>query len=83
MKAIEFRGVNIRIAEDQPGYNTLPAMALPDGQVITCWEFEDEDLENIAANGGKIYISLFTFNKPFQPISVMTDLADGFDLKQD
>ena len=80
MKAVTFKGVNVVFARDQEEYNNLPAMCMPDGQVYTCWELEEKDLKNITENGGKIYISTFTFNNDLQPIRVMTDLADGLDL---
>lgn len=81
MKAIEFKGVNVVFAEDQPEYLPLPAMILPDGNAYTCWELDEQDIKAIAKNGGKIYVCQSTFNKPLQPINVMTDLSDNFDLE--
>lgn len=79
MKPIEFKGQNIVFAKDQKEYLPLPAMKLPDGNVITCWEFTDEEIEQIVKNK-KMYISQLTFNLPLQPILPMVDLSDGLDL---
>ena len=56
MKAIEFSGVNLRIAEHQPEYETLPANVQPDHlgiglQVTMCFELDDEDKKQIAETG--------------------------------
>lgn len=37
MKPKEFKGQNIVFAKDQPEYQPLPALRMPDGEVITCW----------------------------------------------
>jgi len=81
MKAVDFKGVNVIFAKNQPQYKNLPAMRLPDGQVITCWELEEGDLKIIKKNGGKFYISISTFNNDLQPLMVMADLSEGLDLK--
>lgn len=78
MNAVEFPGVNITFAKDQPEYNPLPAMRIPTpmGEVITCWELSDEELEQVKTTK-RIYLSQLTFNSPLQPIRMMADLADG------
>ena len=35
----------LRIAEDQPEYETLPALPCDDGVILTRWEFEDGERE--------------------------------------
>ena len=81
MKAVEFKGVNVIFAKDQEQYNNLPAMRMPTGEVITCWEMEENDLKNITGNGGKIYIEMLTFGQDLQPLRVMTDLSEGLNLE--
>lgn len=79
MKPIKFPGSNIVYAEDQPEYQPLPAMRMPDGMVITCWELSDEELKIVLKNR-KIYIQLHTFNQPLQPILPLVELSDGLEL---
>lgn len=76
-KPIEFPGVNIRIGDGQPEYLPIPAMALQDdvGTKIYCYEFTSEEIEEIKKTG-RIYLSQWTFNAPFQPINIVTSL-DG------
>ena len=69
MKAIKTKDTNITYAENQPEYIPLPCCKLPDGEVITCWEMTDEELENIIATK-RIYLSQLTFNQKLQPINV-------------
>lgn len=75
MKPIEFNGQNVVYGENQPEYLPLPALKLPDGQVITCWELSDEEIEVIVKNK-KMYLSQLTFNHPLQPILPVTELSD-------
>ena len=50
MKPIKFKGQNVIFAKDQPEYIPLPALKMPDGEIITCWELSDEELEKITKN---------------------------------
>lgn len=69
MKAVEFPEVNIRIAEHQPQYETLPAFYNnQDGTVTFCFELDNEELEQIGKTG-KIYLKQLTMGKPMQPIA--------------
>lgn len=79
MTPIEFPGHNIVFAKDQPEYQPLPAMIMPDGQVITCWELTKEEIEQISSTG-KLYLSQLTFNQPLQPILPMAELGDNIQL---
>lgn len=79
MKPIKFKGQNVVFGEDQDQYQPLPALKLPDGQVITCWEFTDEEVEQIVQNRC-MYINQLTFNKFLQPILPVVNLEDGFRL---
>lgn len=68
-----FKGHNIVFGKDQPEYQPLPALRLHDGQVITCWELTDEELQDVIKNKC-IYVQQMTFNHPLQPIYVSSDL---------
>lgn len=78
MKPIEFHGVNIIFAKDQPEYQPLPAMRMPDGEVFTCWQFTDEELVQLAKTKC-IYFKQLTFNNLPQPILPMINLEDGIE----
>lgn len=78
MKPIEFPGVNIIFAKDQPEYQPLPAMRMPDGEVFTCWQFTDEELAQLVKTKC-IYFKQLTFNSPLQPILPMINLEDGIE----
>nr|BDD47015.1 hypothetical protein 10 [Balneolaceae bacterium] len=67
MKAVEFDEVNVRIAEHQDEYETLPAHVGRNGVVITCFELDEEEKKQVQETG-KIYLSLMTFGQPLQPI---------------
>lgn len=79
MKPVEFPGHNIVYGKDQPEYMPLPALRLPDGEVITCWELSDEELQQIITSK-KIYLKQLTFNQPLQPVLILSDLSDGVAL---
>ena len=68
MEAVEFEEVNIRIAENQPEYQTLPAYHnSKEGSVVFCFELSPDELEQVGKTG-RIYIKQITFNGPMQPI---------------
>lgn len=66
MKPIEFDGCNVTFAKDQPEYLPLPAHRKEDGEVVSCWELTDEEIQEVIKTK-KIYLSLLTFNKRIQP----------------
>lgn len=80
MKPIEFKGSNIVFGANQPEYQPLPALKMPDGEVITCWEFTDDEIERLV-KGRRIYFSQLTFNNPLQPVMPMVNLGDNIELK--
>lgn len=82
MNPVKFPGHNVVFAEDQPEYQPLPALLMPDGEVITCWQLDAEELEEITRTG-KIYLSQLTFNTPLQPILPMVSLEGGIELKNE
>ncbi len=57
----------IKIAENQPEYQTLPALPLGDGVILTRWELSDDEIAEIVKNKS-IYLFMWTFNKPVTPI---------------
>lgn len=79
MKPKKIHGCNVVFGENQPEYQPLPAQKMPDGEVITCWELNDDEVDQIVLDK-KIYIRQLTFNRPLQPILPSVDLGDGIDL---
>jgi len=75
MKPIEFKGFNVTFAKDQPEYQQLPALRMPDGEVYTCWELTDEELERVIKSKC-IFFKQLTFNHPLQPILPLVELGD-------
>jgi hypothetical protein len=87
MKPVEFKSYNAMYhasdKENNPVFNydhyidKLPVMNIEGkhGQHITCWELNEEDLEEIKRTG-KIYLSQLTMNNPLQPSMLGTSLAD-------
>lgn len=70
MKPITFPEVNVVFAKDQPEYLPLPAYQEPEdpkGRIITRWELSEAELNQIRETKS-IYISVYTFNNPLQPI---------------
>lgn len=79
MKPVEFKGHNVVFGKGQEQYQPLPALRLPDGQVITCWEMTEEELAEINRTK-RIYFNQHTFNQSLQPILPMADLGDNYGL---
>ncbi|MCK5308843.1 MAG: hypothetical protein KAJ73_09550 [Zetaproteobacteria bacterium] len=73
MEAVEFDQSNVLIAEDQEEYLTLPAHRWlggdPDGEVTTCWRLSILERFHILLTG-RIYLKVWTFNKPLQPLKM-------------
>lgn len=75
MKAIEFPEVNLRIAENQPQYETLPVNVKPDEesngyftQVTMCFELNPEEWKVVAETGQIWFTILQTSGDNFHPI---------------
>ena len=68
---IKFEQQNVVFAENQEEYLPLPARVYRNevGEVVSCWEFTDEEIELIIKNKC-VYISSMTFNQPLQPLRV-------------
>lgn len=71
---ITFDGVNVVIAENQEPYLPLPAQVFGDsmGTILTCWEFSEEEMEEFLRTR-KLWISHWSFNQLFQPLSLSTE----------
>ncbi len=57
----------IVFAKDQPEYRPLPAVRDVYGQVTTEWELDDDDRVCLL-DGGRIRLTILTFNKALQPV---------------
>lgn len=71
LQAIEFPEVNVRFAEHQEEYSTLPAYLQQDedGIVVSCWKLNLLQRLVVLVTG-KIWHSQITCNYPLQPISL-------------
>ncbi len=70
MIAIEFDECNLRIAEHQPEYETLPVFHNPkEGSIVYCFELDEAEIKQVRETG-QIYIKQLTFNKSMQPIGM-------------
>lgn len=68
MEIQDFKEVNIRIAEDQPEFQTVPALHNPkEGSITYCFRLTQADLERIKKEPF-IYFKQYTGNKAMQPI---------------
>lgn len=78
MKAIEFPEVNIRIAEHQPEYETLPVNRTihefnPHFSLVTmCFELDEEERKQVAETGQIWQTILQPNNDLFHPIRLST-----------
>ena len=75
MKAIEFPEVNLRLAENQPEYETLPVHVKPDAetdgyfrQVTMCFELDEEEKKQVAETGQIWFTVLQPHGNLFHPI---------------
>lgn len=75
MKPVEFPEQNVIFAKDQPGYEPLPAMRNPEGDVVCCIELTDEEIETMKRNKC-FWLGLKTFNRPLQPIMLSVNKSD-------
>jgi hypothetical protein len=72
MKSTEFEEVNVRIAENQEEYQTLPAhFNAEEGSFTFCFELDKEEMKQIKETG-KIWFKQLTFGQPMNPIMMST-----------
>ncbi len=79
MKAVRFKECNVKFAASQPQYKTLDALRIDNDRadVITCWK--PNFMERIRLLfGGKVWLTLLTFNNPLQPILLSTNKKNHF-----
>ena len=68
MEALEFKEQNTKIAEKQEEYNTLPAFIdQRKGTMTACFKLSEEELKQVEEDG-VVYLTIFTGNRPLQPI---------------
>lgn len=72
MKAIEFPEVNVRIAENQPEYETIPANIRQHEdtnlyEVAMCLRLDEEEREQVAKTG-RIWLTILQPSGNFNPI---------------
>jgi len=72
MQPIEFKGVNVTYAKDQPEYTPLPVYKTPDGEITSCWRLTFKERLKVLFTGN-VWVSLLTFNKPLQPMRPFVD----------
>ena len=72
MNPIKFKECNVTFAKDQPEYLPLPAYKTDDGDITTCWELNNHDIEQLMETR-KLYLQILTFNKPLQPIKMSVE----------
>ena len=70
----EIKDPPILFAKDQPQYQTLPAYKYKDN-VISCWKLSWKERLRIFF-GGRIFVSLKTWNKPLTPSYLSTSFED-------
>jgi hypothetical protein len=59
-----------RIAENQPQYQTLPALPIKSdlpGTILSRWELSDEEIKTIIETRS-VYLYVATFQQPLQPV---------------
>ena len=59
-------------ASGQSDVRDLPAARTPDGSVVSCWRFSDEDRANVA-RGGDLYVFLRANDHPIHPMSLVVE----------
>jgi len=77
MKPVKFKESNVVFAKDQPEYMPLPAFKAktPQGEVVSCWNLSLRERIRVLFNG-KIWLSLWSFNKPLTPSLITTKKSD-------
>ena len=68
----------VNYAEDQPEYRTLPAIRTSDGMVLSRWQLTDEEKQRVAETG-EIYLMVWTFNMPLQPVFLSAEVPGTFE----
>lgn len=73
MYPIEFPEVNVRIAEKQEEYQTLPAFwDKKEGSMTFCFKLSEDEINRMYATG-EVWMKVITFNQDLQPIGLSTN----------
>jgi hypothetical protein len=64
-----YEDIEVVYARNQPEYLPLRTLKSDSGYVLSRWTLTDEQRRAVL-NGDDIYLTLFTFNQPLQPISI-------------
>lgn len=64
-------------AKDQPQYNPLPSIKLPDGLIVTRWAMTWRERLRCLFTGS-VYLEVLTFNQPLQPLKMSVAIPDEF-----
>jgi hypothetical protein len=76
MTAIEFEEVNVRIAEDQEEYETLPVyFNKEEGSMSFCFQLNKEEIDEVIKTG-HVFFKQLTFGKPLQPVNMSVLKSD-------
>ena len=78
MKAIEFEEVNVKLAEEQEEYETLPVYVDsndPSVPMVACFELSDEEAEKIFLEK-KIWLAQLTFGRNYAPVKISVNKED-------
>lgn len=62
----------IKIAEHQDEYQTLPALISSEGYVLSRWELSDAEMEMLTKTKS-IYVKIMTFGQPLQPLMLQVE----------
>ncbi|MFW5757811.1 MAG: hypothetical protein ACOCYO_03935 [Bacteroidota bacterium] len=85
MKPTKFKQQNITYAKDQPEYQPLPALKIPNdpqGEVISCWKMSIRERLRVLITG-RIWVSLLSFNQPLTPSYLTTKRDELFTTEND
>lgn len=79
MKPINFKHANTTYAKDQPQYMPLPGLKFNtvEGEFIACWKGTWWERIKFLCTG-KMWVSLWTFNKPLTPSRLSVDRKEMY-----
>ena len=81
MKPIKFNESNVVYGKGQENlYEALPALLFDDGNVVTCWKLSFKDILRLILTK-KLWLCVYTFKKPLQPLFMSTNKRDIFTSK--
>lgn len=72
MRPIKFKDANCTFAEHQEEYLPLPAHRDCQGIITSCWAMSFKERIKVLLSG-KIFVQSMTFDKPLQPLNVLTE----------